>query len=70
MIREAIDVFQKKNDTFRLASRELTVAEPVSCINSRNMEFFPGLEAVLKQNVFHRQRSSANEPLAGSETMR
>lgn len=38
VIREAIDVFQKKNDTFRLASRELTVAEPVSCINSRNME--------------------------------
>uniref|UniRef100_A0A3P9CPK9 FYVE, RhoGEF and PH domain containing 4b n=1 Tax=Maylandia zebra TaxID=106582 RepID=A0A3P9CPK9_9CICH len=27
VIREAIDVFQKKNDTFRLASRELTTEE-------------------------------------------
>lgn len=32
VIREAIDVFQKKNETFRLASKELTVPEPVSWV--------------------------------------
>lgn len=30
VIRDAIDVFQKKNETFKLASKELNVEEPVS----------------------------------------
>ncbi|TKS91006.1 FYVE, RhoGEF and PH domain-containing protein 4 [Collichthys lucidus] len=31
VIQEAIDVFQKKNETFKLASKELNVGEPVVC---------------------------------------
>jgi len=31
VIQEAIDVFQRKNETFKLASKELNVEDPVSC---------------------------------------
>lgn len=30
MIQEAIGVFQRKNESFKLASKELNVEEPVS----------------------------------------
>lgn len=44
VIQEAIDVFQKKNETFKLASKELNVDEPVSekralCIYCRFRKF-------------------------------
>ena len=32
VIQEAIDEFQKKNETFKMASKELSVEEPVSSV--------------------------------------
>ncbi|XP_004553936.3 FYVE, RhoGEF and PH domain-containing protein 4 [Maylandia zebra] len=47
VIREAIDVFQKKNDTFRLASRELTVAEPTEELGKRAPRWIRDNEVIL-----------------------
>ncbi|XP_006799814.2 FYVE, RhoGEF and PH domain-containing protein 4-like [Neolamprologus brichardi] len=47
VIREAIDVFQKKNDTFRLASRELTVAEPTEELGKRAPRWIRDHEVIL-----------------------
>lgn len=75
VIQGAIEEFQKKNETFKLASKELNVEEPVSLnkkftgqnrIRRRLCVFKPASARI----CFYRERNLVDEPLVGSGTTR
>lgn len=69
VIRGAIDEFQKKNETFKLASKELNVEEPVSLIEHvLNRCSDVVFVFILGAACFDRQRNLVDEPLVGSGT--